>query len=333
MIRPDPESLAAISRLAALIRKRPAASGAAAAVICACLWCSIGCAPGLRNARESNPVRLPDVIQRAYAAAAQDAGFPRPMPPGLPEYFKALIADGVLTVGFGIGTPDLAPVSVSPSVSDRSFSSTVVLFNREIQLHASLVLTRSQFAEALSACEIIFVTSHSRFGAGPVFFCDGKARPFRMQQTPGYEIVMPDAEVCGYDGTVYYTFNNPLKTESYTVFAPDSTELDSANPYHGYQLIVLSTCSSRKHFEDEIASFRAGYPTTAVFTTRPCCMDTKTRMFSRLLYELFQARPMPAVVSGLNEQYRAIAWENVQDGRGPWEIIDRLYEVGINTMR
>ena len=185
---------------------------------------------------------------------------------------------------------------------------------RQVLVEARLILTREEFRQGLAECEILFVTSHSRFGAGPVFLLDGKAYPFLMQTTPGYEIIMPDDEICGYQGRVKRRFYSKDKNKNYTVFEPDGSDLDTARPLHSYQLMVLSTCTSQKHFRDEIRAFRSIYPTTAIFTRRAACLDTGMNIFMRMLAEIFQARPLPVIVSAMNQEYRDVAERQVRKG-------------------
>ncbi len=249
-----------------------------------------------------------------------------------PEGDRLLIADGRITVGLGIGTPDLGRIPLPEDPSQWKSTRSIRLFGRDVIIDARLILTNDDFREALETCEVIFVTSHSRFGAGPVFLHDGKKKPFRMQGTPGYEIIMPDAEVEGYQGTVLRTYRNSFKKKDYTVFAPDGRDLDRSSPLRAYQVLVLSTCSSRRHFLDDIKAFRRGYPTTAIFTTQPSLVDTEMRVFKRLLYELFRGASAQGIVSGLNEEYRAGAWAEMKRGRPPWRIIDTLFALGINTV-
>jgi hypothetical protein len=160
----------------------------------------------------------------------------------------------------------------------------------------------------------------------------GKDKPFRMQGTAGYEIKMPAGEVSGYQGTVVRTYRDTVKKKDYTVFAPDSSDLDSSSPLRAYQVLVLSTCSSLRHFLDDIQNFRRDYPTTAIFTSRPSLMDRDMRVFQRLLYELFRGASAKGIAAGLNEEYRAVAWAEMKRGRPPWRIVDNLFSVGINTV-
>jgi hypothetical protein len=243
-----------------------------------------------------------------------------------------LRADGRITVGLGIGTPDLGRVQLPEDPSRWKSTRTCRLFGQDVIIDARLILTNDDFRAALETCEVIFVASHSRFGAGPVFLHDGKAKPFRMQGTPGYEIIMPESEGAGYQGTVSRTYHDSVKKKDYTVFAPDSRDLDSSSPLQAYQVLVLSTCSSMRHFMDDIEAFRQGYPTTAIFASQPALVDVDMRVFKRLLYELFRGSSVQGIVAGLNEEYRAKAWEEMKRRRPPWKIIDNLFTLGLNTV-
>jgi len=298
-----------------------------------CLLVSLlaGCSRGLLPREKTGnaavqTLEIGRLVSQAYAAARQH-GEARP-----PRYLQELLADGRLTIGLGIGTSDLGAVAVPDRVEARTSEAPYYLQGRWVQVSCRLVLSKAEFQKALGECEILFVTSHSRFGAGPVFLQNGKAEPFRMQGTRDYDIVMPQAEVSGYQGVVKQTYAQPWKKQTYVVFTPDSTDLDQSTPLQGYQLIVLSTCTSMRHFLDDIARFRQNHPTTALFTTRACCMDTRMRPFIRLLYEIFRAQPVEQIVAGMNEEYRAVAWENVKKGIPPWQVINRLYALGINTL-
>ena len=175
-------------------------------------------------------------------------------------------------IGLGIGTEDLGAVRLPENPEGQKAKKIIRICGRLVEVEARFILTREDFRQALGDCEIIFVTSHSRFGAGPVFRNDGKAFPFLMQKTKGYEIVMPDEEICGFAGKIKRRFYNRERGKFYTVFEPDSSDLDKALPLHGYQLLALSTCTSKKHFGDEIQNFRSPYPTTAIFTRRAACL-------------------------------------------------------------
>ncbi len=116
------------------------------------------------------------------------------------------------------------------------------------------------------------------------------------------------------------------------MFSPDTHDLGSSLPLQAYQVLVMSTCSSLRHFLDDIKAFRQGYPTTAIFTTQPSLVDTEMRVFKRLLYELFRGASAQGIANGLNEEYRAVAWAQMKRGRPPWRILDKLFTVGINTV-
>lgn len=290
--------------------------------------CSRGLLPEEKTDREAvQTLHIGQLVSQAYAAARQHGE----TVPG-PRYMKELLADGKLTIGLGIGTSDLGAVAVPDQVKGRIAEAHYFLQGQWVLVSCRLIVSKAEFQKALGECEILFVTSHSRFGAGPVFLQDGKAEPFRMQSTKDYKIVMPQKEVSGYQGVVRQTYTRPAQKKTCVVFEPDSSDLDRSTPVRGYQLIVLSTCTSMRHFLDDIARFRKGFPTTAIFTTRACCMDTSMRPFTRLLYEIFQAQPIEQVVAGLNEEYRAVAWENVKKGIPPWQVINRLYALGIDTL-
>ena len=259
-------------------------------------------------------IRMDELI--AHAANMARAGSSRRQETSGPEpaYVEALLADGRLSIGLGIGTEDLGSVRLPAQQEQRNFRQQLRICGRPVLVEARLILTREEFRQGLAECEILFVTSHSRFGAGPVFLLDGKAYPFLMQTTPGYEIIMPDDEICGYQGRVKRRFYSKDKNKNYTVFEPDGSDLDKARPLHGYQLLVLSTCTSQKHFRDEIQAFRSIYPTTAIFTRRAACLDTGMNIFMRMLAEIFQARPLPVIVSAMNQEYRDVAERQVRKG-------------------
>jgi hypothetical protein len=271
---------------------------------------------------------ISDLIDRAVQAALRDGPAAAHCPPGL----EILIADGRITVGLGIGTQDLGQVRLPEDPRQWKSSQTCRVFGREIIIDARLILTREDFRSALQECEVIFIASHSRFGAGPVFLHDGKANPFLMQTTPGYEISMPDSEVAGYQGTVLRRFHDNQTNKGYTVFAPDGSDLERSCPLRGYQVLIMSTCSSMRHFFDDIADFRQNFPTTAIFTSRPSLMDLDKRVFMRMLYELLRGASSQGIVDGLNEEYRAAAWAEMKRGRPPWRIVDNLFVLGIDTV-
>ena len=290
--------------------------------------------PAARNPEEHYPhvLRMDEII--AHAANMARAGSSRRQETSAPEpdYVEALLADGRLSIGLGIGTEDLGTVRLPAQHEQRNFRQLLRLCGRSILVEARLILTRQEFKQGLAECEILFSASHSRFGAGPVFLLDGKAYPFLMQATPGYEIIMPDDEICGYQGKVKRRFYNKDKNKKYTVFEPDGSDLAAARPLHSYQLIVLSTCTSQKHFRDEILSFRSIYPTTAIFTRRAACLDTGMNIFMRMLAEIFQARPLPVIVSAMNQEYRNVGERQVRKGSTAWKIIEEMYTLGINTL-
>jgi len=276
----------------------------------------------------SDPLYIANLVNRACLAAVRVG----PLTDECPPYLERLIADGRITVGLGIGTPDLGLVQLPEDSGQWKSTQICRLFGRDIIIDARLILSNEDFRVALETCEVIFVTSHSRFGAGPVFLQDGKEKPFRMQGTSGYEIIMPDSEVQGYEGTVLRTYRDSLKKKNYTVFLPDAHDLGGSLPLQAYQVLVLSTCSSQRHFLDDIKAFRQGYPTIAIFTTQPSLVDTEMRVFKRLLYELFRGASAQGIANGLNEEYRAVAWAQMKRGRPPWRILDNLFTVGIDTV-
>lgn len=284
---------------------------------------------------ENNPaniLHIGELISCAYRAAQKEINKDN-APEPYPRYIDQLLADGRLNIGLGIGTQDLGKINL-PDSKNKHFSHEEYIINgKKILVEGRFILSKVEFQRSLGECEIIFITSHSRFGAGPVFLNDGKAKPFRMQKTEDYEIIMPESEVCEYPGTVKRTFRNPLKKKAYVVFEPDNRDLEKAIPLAGYQLLVLSTCTSKKHFLDEIIAFRGNYPTTAIFTTRACCMDTSMRLFMRLLYEIFQEKPVDRIVEGMNEEYRNVAWEYVKKKIPPWKVINNLYALGFNNLQ
>lgn len=296
-----------------------------------------GCTPAFL-ARKGHSVRPEDIVHIgrliacAYEAARKEISKKDPARPAHSRYMDELVADGRLTVGLGIGTEDLGRVFLPQNAADYISSNEYVIRGKKVLIEGRLILTKDDFRKALAECEIIFITSHSRFGAGPVFLQDGKAKPYRMQRTKDYEIVMPQSEVSGYQGTVKRTYNDPLKRKTYVVFEPDSTDLNRAGPLNGCQILVLSTCSSKKHFLDEITEFRAEYPTAAVFTTRAGCMDTSFSIFKRFLFEVFQEKTVDEVVAGMNEEYTAVAWKNVKKRIPPWKVIKDIYVVGLNNL-
>ena len=277
--------------------------------------------------KQETALRIGELIARAY-----DVSQKKVENVSCPLYLGELCSDGKITIGLGIGTEDLGRIVLPDDRSEFASSSKYMICGKSVLVEGRLILSRSDFREALKECEIVFINSHSRFGAGPVFLYDGKAQPYRMQKTDGYEIIMPQKEVGGYQGVIKRTFYGPLKKKAYVVFEPDSTELDMSDPLPGYQMLVLSTCTSRKHFLDEIAGFRGSYPTTAIFTTKPSCMDTRSRIFMRFLYDVFSGQQINEIVEGMNEEYVAVAWENVKKQVSPWRVMENLYAVEINNL-
>ena len=308
--------------------------------VLALLICGAGyadCAPPVkpsRNPREHYPhvIRMDELLAHAENMASAGGARLHETSGPLPDYLEALLADGRLSIGLGIGTEDLGAVRVPAQHEQRTIRRQLRICGRPVLVEARLILTREEFKQGLAECEILFVTSHSRFGAGPVFLLDGKAYPFLMQTTPGYEIIMPDDEICGYPGRVKRRFYNKGKNKNYTVFEPDGSDLDKARPLHAYQLLVLSTCTSLKHFRDEIQSFRSIYPTTAIFTKRAACMDTGMNIFMRMLVGIFQARPLPDIVSAMNQEYLDVAARQVRKGSASWKAVEKMYTLGINTL-
>ena len=287
--------------------------------------------PGMAAEHYPAVIRLDELLAFAETTAAAGSGR-RNSPAPLPAYAEALLADGRLSIGLGIGTEDLGAVRLARDQEGQKVKKNIRICGRPVEVEARFILTREDFRQALGDCEIIFVTSHSRFGAGPVFRNDGKAFPFLMQQTKGYEIVMPDEEICGFTGKIKRRFYNQDKGKYYTVFEPDGSDLDKARPLHGYQLLVLSTCTSMKHFGDEIKKFRSPYPTTAILTQRAACLDTGMNIFMCLLAQIFQARELPAVVKAMNAEYNAVAAREARKGVKAWKQVDNMYVLGINTL-
>lgn len=283
----------------------------------------------LSHGEISGEVHIASLIASSYWIARQET---KTAHKTCPDYLEALLADGRLTIGLGIGTQDLGEIRVPDQPERRVCRQRLRFFGKTVDVEGRLITTNQEFAAALSECEIVFVQSHSRFGAGPVFYHDGKARPYRMQNLPSYEIIMPEEEVSGYAGKVKRTSVNPVTGKRYVVFEPDSSDLDAALPLHSYQLIVLSTCSSLKHFRDSIARFRGIYPTTAILTTRPCCADMSLEIFVTFLADVFQGKSLDAVVDGMNRTYRIVAERRVRMGIQQWKVIDNLYAIGLHTI-
>jgi len=296
-----------------------------------------GCTASVfRGAKKQTPaaerLHIGKLIALAYQAShklEEDESFRLLSPP---PYLDKLLADGRLTIGLGVGTSDLGKVVVSPEDSARFSSVAYVILNKKIIIESRLILSRDDFQKALTECEIIFVASHSRFGAGPAFLIDGKANPYRMQRTAGYGITMSEDEVAGYQGTINKSYDGFLKQKKYFDFEPDSTDLDRAVPYPGYQFLVLSTCSSEKHFLDELEWLRRGYSTTAVLTTKACGVDPLFRPFTRLLYTVFQGKKIDEVVEAMNREYVSVAWENVKKHNPPWSVVEGMYKIGIHNI-
>jgi len=297
---------------------------AAALLMAACA----GRHPQEAESSRSETLSIAALVESACRAAARSGQRAR----HCPRYLEMLTADGRITVGLGIGTPDLGRLRLPEDPASWQSTRSCKLFGRDVIIDSRLILTNKDFRAALGECEVLFVASHSRFGAGPVFMHDGKANPFRMQTTPGYEITMPDSEVAGYRGRVLRTFHNTIKNKGYTVFAPDGRDLESSTPLHACQLLVMATCSSQKHFLDDIRTFRRGYPTTAIFVARPSLMDIDMRVFRRMLYEMLRGSSAQEIVRGLNDEYRAVAWSEMKRGRPPWKIVDGLFTLGIDTV-
>lgn len=302
-----------------------------------CLLLSTGCITAFlagngRDVGHEDILQIGMLISRAYDATCREFNKKDSSEEPLPSYLEALIADGKITVGLGIGTEDLGKLSLPHREEEYISRAEYIIFGKSVLIEGRLILTKHDFRRALSECEIIFVTTHSRFGAGPVFLKDGKADPFTMQQTKNYEIIMPQSEVSGYQGTIKRIYHEPLKKRTYVVFEPDATDLERSYCLHGYQMLIFSTCTSKKHFLDEIVAFRGYYPTTAIFTTRPCCMDPEMRIFMRCLYEIFQGKSIGEVVAGMNEEYRHVSWEKVHKRIHSWKVISKLYTVGINNV-
>ncbi len=304
-------------------------------VACSCLF--TGCVSSIpRRAEKQTPVaerlHIGKLIALAYHASQKQEEDEFFRLPSSPPYLEKLLADGRLTIGLGVGTPDLGKVIIPPEDSACFSRAEYVVQNKKILIEIRLILSRDDFQKALTECEIIYVASHSRFGAGPAFLNDGKANPYRMQKTAGYGITMSEDEVDGYKGTLNKTFDGFLKQKKYFEFKPDSTDIDSAVPYPGYQLLVLSTCSSEKHFLDEIEWLRKGYSTTAVLTTKSCGMDPLFRPFIRLLRSIMQAKIIDEVVEDMNSEYVSVAWENVKKHNPPWSVVEGMYKIGIHNI-
>ena len=276
-------------------------------------------------------LRLDEMV--AFAATSARAERSRGAGQGaLPAYAEALLADGRLSIGLGIGTEDLGAVRLPRNSGGIQLEKKMRICGREVEVQARFILTREDFRRALLECEVLFVTSHSRFGAGPVFRDEGKAAPFLMQQTRGYEIVMPDEEICGFQGKVKRRYYDRARGKDYTVFEPDGSDLERARPLHGYQLLVMSTCTSMRHFGDEIERFRSPYPTAAILTLRAACLDPGMNVFMRLLAGIFQGSELPAIVASMNREYNAVAAREARRGVKAWKQVDKMYALEINTL-
>jgi len=250
----------------------------------------------------------------------------------MPQDLDKLLADKRLVIGLGVGTTDLAEMVVPSETSGLISMAEYVIQGEKILVEGRLILNKEDFQKALTECEIIFVSTHARFGVGPAFFYDGKANPYRMQRTKGYVVSMSETEVDGYEGTIIRTYDGFLKQKKYFDFDPDSRDLDKAVPFPGYQMIVMSTCSSEKHFLDDIAWLRAKYPTTAIFTTKPCGVDPLFRTFKRMLYGIFRGDEIDRVVEEMNREYISVAWEYMQKNIPPWCVIEGMYKIGIHNI-
>ncbi len=287
--------------------------------------------PGRAAGHYPQVIRLDELLTFAASWARAGGGRARETG-GLPAYAEAMLADGRLSVGLGIGTEDLGRLRLPKEAHLRRVKRSMRIRGRSIEVEARFILSRGAFRQALGDCEIIFVTSHSRFGAGPVFRNDGKAYPFLMQRTKGYEIRMPEEEICGYDGAVKRRFYHAGRKKSYTVFEPDSSDLDGSRPLHGCQLLVLSTCTSKKHFRDEIKHFRGQYPTAAILTRRAAFLDPAMNVFMRFLAQVLQARALPDIVAAMNREYNDVAARQMSRGAKGWKQVDAMYELAIDTV-
>ena len=298
---------------------------------------STGC--GSRGLQENiikepalEPLKIGKIISQVYKVVQKQRKDENSHSLEIPQYLEELLADGHLVVGLGVGTTDLAEIVVPSEVSGRASMDEYVIKDRKVLVEGRLILNKNDFQKALTECEIIFVSTHARFGVGPAFLHDGKANPYRMQRTKDYVITMSDAEVDGYQGTVIRSYDGFMKQKKYFDFEPDSRDLDKAIPFPGYQMIVLSTCSSEKHFLDDIAWLRAKYPTTAIFTTKPCGVDPLFRTFKRMLYGVFKGDKIDRVVEEMNKEYISVAWEYMQKNIPPWSVVEKMYKIGIHNI-
>ena len=295
--------------------------------------CTIrGLQKNVENKPVLEPLQIGKLISQVYSAVQRQAENEDLHSSEIPLYLDRLLADRRLVIGLGVGTTDLAEIVVPSEVSGCVSMAEYVIQGKKILVEGRLILNENDFQKALTECEIIFVSTHARFGAGPAFFYDGKANPYRMQRTKGYVVSMSEAEVDGYQGSVIRTYDGFLKQKKYFDFKPDSRDLDKAVPFPGYQMIVMSTCSSEKHFLDDIAWLRAKYPTTAIFTTKPCGVDPLFRTFKRMLYGVFKGDEIHRVVEEMNEEYISVAWEYMQKRIPPWSVIDGMYKIGIHNI-
>jgi hypothetical protein len=291
-----------------------------------------GVQKNVKNDPALEPLQIGKLISQVYKAVRKHGEDEYFLSPEIPQYLDKLLADRRLVIGLGVGTSDLAEIVVPSEVSGRISMAEYVIKGKKILVEGRLILNKDDFQKALTECEIIFVSTHARFGIGPAFLHDGKANPYRMQRTDGYVISMSDAEVDGYQGTVIRTYDGFMKQKKYFDFEPDSRDIDKAVPFPGYQMIVLSTCSSEKHFLDDIEWLRAKYPTTAIFTTKPCGVDPLFRTFKRMLYGVFKGDEIDRVVEEMNKEYISVAWEYMQENIAPWCVIDEMYKIGIHNI-
>lgn len=291
-----------------------------------------GVQKNVKNDPALEPLQIGKLISQVYKAVRKHGEDEYFLSPEIPQYLDKLLADRRLVIGLGVGTSDLAEIVVPSEVSGRISMAEYVIRGKKVLVEGRLILSKDDFQKALTECEIIFVSTHARFGIGPAFLHDGKANPYRMQRTDGYVISMSDVEVDGYQGTVIRTYDGFMKQKKYFDFEPDSRDIDKAVPFPGYQMIVLSTCSSEKHFLDDIEWLRAKYPTTAIFTTKPCGVDPLFRTFKRMLYGVFKGDEIDRVVEEMNKEYISVAWEYMQENIAPWCVIDEMYKIGIHNI-
>lgn len=293
---------------------------------------SRGLQENVKNEPDLEPLQIGKLISQVYKVVQKQGEVEYSSLPKIPRYLDKLLADKRLVIGLGVGTTDLAEMVVPSAASGRISMAEYVIKGEKILVEGRLILNKDDFQKALTECEIIFVSTHARFGVGPAFFYDGKANPYRMQRTKGYVVSMSETEVDGYEGTIIRTYDGFLKQKKYFDFDPDSRDLDKAVPFPGYQMIVMSTCSSEKHFLDDIAWLRAKYPTTAIFTTKPCGVDPLFRTFKRMLYGIFRGDEIDRVVEEMNREYISVAWEYMQKNIPPWCVIEGMYKIGIHNI-